>query len=224
MTELKIRHIQQIDDNHCLSAVCAMALSHFGIIKNQEEIGRKTQKINSSGQTEAVTYDICGYIADQGLCVLYYGNHSDEESWNFLVDNVKKNLPVIVGQRYDFTDNLTGHARLITRISESTNSIMVYYNDPNDKQPSKMSKEQFSKLWQIGNSELKIKNELFVIMQNRPDLIKKCHLCNTNMDSAKNDFLHNPPGLSPKYDEFSISSTGEFHACEQCNYLTHIFF
>lgn len=222
MTKLDICNIVQIDNNHCLSATCAMALSHFGIFQTQKVIGERTQKIDSEDNVHAVSVDMCGYIADQGLGVIYYGNHSIDHSWRFLTDCIKKQLLVIVGQPYDETPNISGHARLITGISDDGETI--FYNDPCDLMHNEMSKKQFLNLWNLKNDKVPIKNELFVVMQNKPELIINCPECNTKVDSFTNDFEHIPEGLSPKSDLFSIHSTGLLHHCKICKSFTHIFF
>lgn len=169
---------KQIDGRHCGPTVISMALSKFAKEISQEEIAYAIMKIRDyDGKRDSFTYDVCGYITENGIWPTYYAQHDDEKSWSLLIKTLNEKIPVIVNQRYSM-NNPDGHIRLVIGYHEikKRKTFLIVYHDPFVGPNESMEKESFMNHWKPGkNPILTRKNEMVIIRKSKPEI--KTELC-----------------------------------------------
>jgi len=126
----KIIHMQS-RDGFCGPASLRMILGYYGLKKSERELGKLTNcSINGAPASE---------IVNAAKSLGFDANYSDNNTWENLYNEVRKNGPVIV----DWFSQLSGHYSPVYDIYK--NSIVLA--DPEYGFVRDMKKEEFLPLW-----------------------------------------------------------------------------
>ena len=221
MKKIVLPYYKQKNADNCGPAAISMAVEAIGITIDQSDITDVIlKKNNSSGLKNSFFQDMCGYLKDQGLNPLYVGGLSDELAWKLLRTYTRKNIPVIVLQRYSTTHSRS-HFRVITgqQYNEKMVQHRIFYHDPVDGPNQIMMKNDFFNLWHPtkGSDQLR-PNELLIIQKN-PFTIpeNQCNFCKSKSIIINQLDLPNvPPAYSYVNPETQIKSTCIQFDCRDC--------
>jgi len=226
MKKITITYHKQKDQDHCGPAAISMAVEAVGIAIDQSKITDVILKQeNTSTLKNSYFHDMCGYLKDSGLNPLYVGGLSDDLTWKLIKTYTKKNIPLVVLQRYSRTIPRS-HFRVIIghQFVENKKQHRIYYHDPRDGPNQFMMKDEFFDLWkpEIGSHQRR-SNE-FLIIQKKPFTIpdEKCNFCQS--DTVVNrliDLPNNPPNFSYVNSTTKIIATCIHFQCPNCqaNYI-----
>lgn len=225
-----VKYQKQKDPMHCGPTVVSMALGKLGLDLTQEQIANVVMKVNRDGKRTAATYDICGYLVEHNMWPISIAKLPDDKAWNFLTDNLKKEILVLVTQRFS-SDKKIGHFRLILGFYTvgKQNTQIVVYHDPLVGSYQEMKKEEFLELWRpLGtptSSDIRVPNEMMIIYPSKPNLSKeRCMSC------GESDFKINSIDFHNRESEFQffnnstkINAKGTTYVCKSCGFRIAFF-
>jgi len=214
-----IEYHHQKDKQHCGPTVASMAISKFGTIMDQDQIADAIMKVRTDGYRNAFTYDICGFLTDNGFYPEYYIGLSDEKAWGILMQNINNGNPVIVSQRYSRKIS-TGHFRLVIGYHDIKKKFLVVYNDPHDGPKESMEKDRFLELWKPnGSQDILTSNEMVIIKNSKSSTqISRCISCNSEqLETTDIDFYHRRPEYHFINTKTRINCTCTQITCLDCN-------